>query len=124
MKKLGSCPTYLPRAWFLRHGSIVSGKPSNRRNGIWQWINFVAIFFFEFISQVLQLRQLCKRQLFCQIYSTVDCKYLLFLQYFFFRKQYKNANIADCLKNIWKLIKQNKLTVELFDEKPSEGSLT
>ena len=34
-------------------------------------------------------------------YSTVDCKYLLFLQDFFFRlkpKQYKNANIADCLK--------------------------
>ena len=33
--------------------------------------------------------------------STVDCKYLLFLQDFFFRlkpKQYKNANIADCLK--------------------------
>ena len=34
--------------------------------------------------------------------STVYCKYLLFLQDFFFRlkpKQYKNANIADCLKN-------------------------
>ena len=32
-------------------------------------------------------------------YSTVDCKYLLFLQDFFFKlkpKQYKNANIADC----------------------------
>ena len=29
----------------------------------------------------------------------------------------KNANIADCLKNIWKLMKQNKLSVESFDEK-------
>ena len=76
-------------------------------------------------------------------YSTIDFKYLLFLQDFFFRlkqNSIKNANIADpqkrqmvnlfrfhnvinieivadCLKNIWKLIKQNKLTVELFDEK-------
>ena len=34
----------------------------------------------------------------------------------------KNANIADCLKKpIWKLIKQNKSTVELFAEKPSEN---
>ena len=36
-------------------------------------------------------------------YLTVDCKYLLFLQDFFFRlklKQYKNANIADCLKKL------------------------
>ena len=36
-------------------------------------------------------------------YSTVDCKYLLFLQDFLFRlkpKQYKNANIADCLKSL------------------------
>jgi hypothetical protein len=32
----------------------------------------------------------------------------------------KNVNIADSLKSIWKLLKQNKLTVELFDEKPSE----
>ena len=35
-------------------------------------------------------------------YSTVNCKYLIFLQDFFFRlkpKQYKNANIADCLKS-------------------------
>ena len=34
-------------------------------------------------------------------FLTVDCKYLLFLQDFFFilkPKQYKNANIADCLK--------------------------
>ena len=34
-------------------------------------------------------------------YSTVDCKYLLFLQDVFFRlkaKQYKNANVVDCLK--------------------------
>ena len=34
--------------------------------------------------------------------STVDCKYLLCLKDFYFRlkpKQYKNANIADCLKN-------------------------
>ena len=57
--------------------------------------------------------------------STVDCNYLLFLQDFFFRlkpKQYKNVNNADCLKkNIWKLIKQNKLIVILFDEKPSEN---
>ena len=33
--------------------------------------------------------------------TNVDCKYLLFLQDFFFilkPKQYKNANIADCLK--------------------------
>ena len=33
--------------------------------------------------------------------STIDCKYLLYLQDFFFRleqKQYKIANIADCLK--------------------------
>ena len=40
--------------------------------------------------------------------STVDCKYLFFLQGFFFRlkpKQYKDANIADCFKKIWKLIK-------------------
>ena len=29
--------------------------------------------------------------------------------------------MADCLKkHIWKHIKQNKLTVKLFDEKPSE----
>ena len=45
-------------------------------------------------------------------YSIVDCKYLLFLQGLFFRlkpKQYKNANIADCLKKTsGKLIKQNK----------------
>ena len=26
------------------------------------------------------------------------------------------------LKNIWKLIKQNKLTLKLFDEKPSENN--
>ena len=32
----------------------------------------------------------------------------------------KHANIADSLKNIWKHLKQNKLTVELFDEKPSQ----
>ena len=54
---------------------------------------------------------------------TVDCKYVLFLQDFFFKlkpRQYKNANIAGLKKNIWKLIKQNKLTVESFDEKPSE----
>ena len=34
----------------------------------------------------------------------------------FFRlktNQYENANIADCLKSIWKFIKQYKLTVEL-----------
>ena len=34
-------------------------------------------------------------------YSTVDCKYLLFLQDFFFKlkpRQYKNANIPDCFK--------------------------
>ena len=33
--------------------------------------------------------------------STVDCKYLLFLQDFSLRlkpRQYKNANIANCLK--------------------------
>ena len=50
--------------------------------------------------------------------------YLLILQDFFFRlkpNQYKNANIADCLKNIWKLMKQNKLSVESFDEKPAEN---
>ena len=35
-------------------------------------------------------------------------------------KQYKNGNMI-AKKNIWKLIKQNKLTVELFDEKPSEN---
>ena len=43
--------------------------------------------------------------------STDNGKYLLFLQDFFFRlkpKQYKNVNIADCLKkkNIWKLWKK------------------
>ena len=35
--------------------------------------------------------------------STVDCKYLLFLQDFFFRlkpKQYKNCQCCNCLKNI------------------------
>ena len=40
------------------------------------------------------------------------------LQDFFFRlkpKQYKNANIADCLKIIWKLIKQNKLFDGIID---------
>ena len=31
------------------------------------------------------------------------------------------VNTAECLKNMWKLIKQNKLTVELFDDKPSEN---
>ena len=53
---------------------------------------------------------------------------LIVIYFYFFEiifllrsKQYKNANIADCLKKkILKLIKQNKLTVELFDEKPSE----
>ena len=75
------------------------------------------------LSSVLLLRQLCKSQLFRQIYSTVDCKYLLFLQKISFRlkpKQYKIVDIADCLKNNWKLIKQNKLSVQLFDKKPSE----
>ena len=42
-------------------------------------------------------------------FLTVDCKYLLFLQDFFFilkPKQYKKTNIADCLKKaICKLIK-------------------
>ena len=33
----------------------------------------------------------------------------------------KNANIADCLKKIWRYVKQNKLTVKLFDEKPPEN---
>ena len=35
----------------------------------------------------------------------------------------KNANFADCLKKKpnWKLIKQNKLTVKLFDKTPSEN---
>ena len=46
--------------------------------------------------------------------SIVGCKYLLFLQDFFFRlnqNSTKNANIADCLKkNIWKLIK-NKVNI-------------
>ena len=30
-------------------------------------------------------------------------------------------SVAYCLKNIWKLIKQNKLNVELFDKKPLEN---
>ena len=58
------------------------------------------------------LRQLCKRQLFRQN-STVDCKYLVYLQDFFLdqnQKSTKNANVDDCLKNIWKLIK-NKVNV-------------
>ena len=33
--------------------------------------------------------------------STVDCKYLLFLQD---QNRTKNDNIADCLKTIWKLM--------------------
>ena len=45
-------------------------------------------------------------------------KYLLSLQDFFFRlkpKHYKNANIADRKKTIWKLIKQNKLFDGIFN---------
>ena len=79
------------------------------------------------ISRVLLLHQLCKRQLFCQIFNCWFLNIYFFYKIFFFRlkpKQYKNASIADCLKNIWKLIKQNKLTVELFDEKPSYNWLT
>ena len=64
---------------------------------------------------------LAKTFLLCQIwiikysvkYSTVECKYLLFYKIVFSlnsnQNSIKNANIADCLKNIWKLIKQNKL---------------
>ena len=53
-------------------------------------------------------------------FSTVDCKYLLFLQDFFFilkPKQFKKCqgHVANCLKN------SNKLTVELFVKKPSEN---
>ena len=47
--------------------------------------------------------------------STVDCKYLLFLQDFFFRLKQnstKIAKIADCLKKIWKLIR-NKVNMYL-----------
>ena len=62
-------------------------------------------------------------------YSTVDCNYLLFLQDYFFRskpKHYKKCQYSWLFKkNIWKLIKQNKLTVKWFDElsdkKPSEN---
>jgi len=54
-------------------------------------------------------RQLCKHQLFCK-YSTVDCKYLVFLQDFFSRlkpKQYKKCPYSWLFKNpIWKLIKK------------------
>ena len=61
-------------------------------------------------------------------YSTVECKYLLFLQDFFYRlkpKQYKNANIADSLnKNIWKIIKTKQINCQIIDEKLSENNLT
>ena len=50
------------------------------------------------------------RQIFRK-YSNVDCKYLLFLQDFFFRfkpKQYKKCKYCRLFKkNIWKLLKQN-----------------
>ena len=52
------------------------------------------------------------RQIWIVKYSTVNGKYLLFLRDFFFRlkkNSIKIATIADCLKKIWKLIKQNKI---------------
>ena len=70
---------------------------------------------------------LAKTFLLCQIwiikysvkYSTVDCKYLLFLQdCFFFKfkpKQYKKCQYCRLFKKIWKLIKQNKLFDGIFD---------
>ena len=35
----------------------------------------------------------------------------------------EGISVDDCLKNMWKLIKQNKVTVKLFEEKPSEKKL-
>ena len=83
-------------------------------------------FLLGFISRVFLLRQIWIVKYSIK-YSTVDCKYLLFLQDFFFRlkpKQYKNANIADCLKkhlethktkqiiwwNIWRNIWRSRKT--------------
>ena len=62
---------------------------------------------------VLLLRQLCKHRLFQQIFNCWLWIFTFSTRLFFFRlksRQHNNANIADCLKNIWKLIKQNKLT--------------
>ena len=57
----------------------------------------------------------------CQIfrkYSTVDCKYSLFLHDIFFLlkpKQNKKCQYCRLFKKIWKLIKQNKLFDGIFD---------
>ena len=47
-------------------------------------------------------------------YSTVDCKYLLFLQCFFFQlksKQHKNANIAIVKKHLETHKTKTKITI-------------
>ena len=75
-------------------------------------------------SRVFLLCQLIFWQFFVN-YSTVDCKYLFFLQDFFYRlkpKQYKKCQYSWLFKkNIWKLVKQNKLNVKFFDKKLSKN---
>ena len=66
---------------------------------------------------VLLLRQLCKLQIFNCWLQIFTCS-----TKFFFRWKPKPYKKCQYSKPIWKLSKQNKLTVKLFDEKLSENS--
>jgi len=52
-------------------------------------------------------------------YSTVDCKYLLFLQVFSSdqnQNSIENGNIADCLKKCMEIHKAKQITDRIFDD--------